>query len=834
MGKRLIISVLGSAVAMASAAGAVPLPQDALISPDGKHAVWRTPDGNGLVGVERKGATAPWGSPRPLLAVRGLVAPPVFSPDGRRIAFANPRGGYATGGWGPMRHFDWGFIAVYDFASGKLSYVNPGFARDDQPSWSADGRSLSYVRHVEGLADEHLTSPVDAPLPAAPAMLRTLLAAPALTQASRSGDGRAIAFSSREGPLRAVYFAKTGTPARALVRFPGDDGQELSGIALSRDGTLLAFVRGGEPNSKDEIANPVSVTTPPERQIWLLDTAAPAKPRLLATGSSPIFSPDGSRLIWRTERGVTTAALATAGGKTIVGTPAPLLPGPTDQLTLSPDGLHLAYVRAGFVETFGLTDGNQRAFAKPAEAKDSDPVWSPDSRLVAFRRTIGPDPYILAREGYVGDYAAKTPWSIWAADARGGEPKQLWQAKPGIGSAYYPLDQDATAAGVERGQLLWSTRDAIAFVWERDGWRHLYAIPAAGGEAKLLTPGDGEVESAALAADGASLVYSTNIGDLDRRHIVSVGFDGSAPTPVAAGPINAWGATPLPGGKVAYIATDWTTPPAMMIGDAAGSTQAVGGPLPWRAPAGMVKPEPVSFKGSDGETAFGQLFTPAHPNGCGVIFVHGGIKRQMLLGFHYMEPYSNLYEMNQYLAAQGCAVLSVEYRSSIMRGYAFRNAPAWGYTGASEVKDVVGGAEYLKSRADLGVRHIGIYGLSWGGYLTAQALARHSDIFEAGFDMAGVHEFPGERRRNSPVAAIDGWRSPLLLMQGDDDRNVDFSQGMLLDQMLRTQRPQVPLSIRVFPNEIHDLNLTDADIAAAYAEGSAFLLAHLAPTAPGK
>jgi dipeptidyl aminopeptidase/acylaminoacyl peptidase len=825
-----------AALATAVAAAMPGLPNDAILSPNGTRAIWRTSDRTGVMGVMRKASNAAWSNPKKLLTIHGLVARPVFSPDGSRIAFANPRGGYATGGWGPMRNFAWSFIAVYDFAAARLSYVNPGFARDDAPAWSADGRSLSYVRRVEGLADQKLTSPLAEPARTAPAALRTLLAAPAVAQASRSGDGRTIAFASREGAVRGIYFAQAGSPARAMVRYADDDGQELSGVALSQHGTLLAFVRGSAPNSRDEIANPNSLTNPPARQIFLVDTGAPGTPRLLATGWSPLFSPDGTRLIWQTAGGVMTAPLSTAAGKVTVGTPEPLLPGPVDQLSFSPDGTRLAYVRTSFVETYDLTDGSLHALQKPADARDSDPVWSPDSRRIAFRRTTGTDPFIVAREGYTGDYASKTPWAIWAADVHGGEPKQLWQAKAGTGSAYYPLDQDATASGVDRAQLFWSTRDAIAFVWERDGWRHLYAIPTGGGEARLLTPGDGEVESAALSFNGAGLVYATNIGDLDRRRIMAVGFDGVAPSPIAAGMASAWGATPLAGGKTAYISADWANPPAMMVRDATGTTSAVGGTLPWTKPAGMVEPQPVSFRATDGETAYGQLFRPAASNGCAVVFVHGGIKRQMLLGFHYMEAYSNLYEMNQYLAAEGCVVLSVEYRSSIMRGYAFRNATDWGYGGASEVRDIAGAAAYLKSRADLGVRHIGIYGLSWGGYLTAQALARHSDIFEAGFDMAGVHEFAGERRKNSPVAAIDGWTSPLLLMAGDDDRNVDFSQDMLLYQALRTRRPQVPVSIRVFPNEVHDLNLTYAHIVAAYAEGSGFLLARLGgagPAVPG-
>jgi hypothetical protein len=91
------------------------------------------------------------------------------------------------------------------------------------------------------------------------ALLETLLGTPLIYQPARSADGRALAFAAREGRERAIYFARLGDAERRLIRYGGDDGQELTQIALSRDGALLAYVRGGEPNSKGEIPNPRSL-----------------------------------------------------------------------------------------------------------------------------------------------------------------------------------------------------------------------------------------------------------------------------------------------------------------------------------------------------------------------------------------------------------------------------------------------------------------------------------------------------------------------------------------------------------------------------------------------
>jgi dipeptidyl aminopeptidase/acylaminoacyl peptidase len=297
---------------------------------------------------------------------------------------------------------------------------------------------------------------------------------------------------------------------------------------------------------------------------------------------------------------------------------------------------------------------------------------------------------------------------------------------------------------------------------------------------------------------------------------------------MTSGASSQWSPTPTASGSLAYIEAGWAKPPIVIWQDSTHHLTAAGPAAPPAFPAArMVQPRAVSFPGIDGGTAYGQLFVPSKPTGCGVVFVHGGIKRQMLLGFHYMDAYSNLYELNQYFAARGCAVLSVEYRSSIMRGYAFRNAPGWGVAGASEYLDVLGGANYLKSRSDLRIKNIGIYGLSWGGYLTAQALARNSDVFKVGFDMAGVHSFPGAAFKYSPMAFAGQWRSPVYLAAGDDDRNVDFNQTIELIQALRSNPQQVEVVQKVFPNETHPLSLTFEHLTDLYWDGSEFMLDHL-------
>ncbi len=161
-----------------------------------------------------------------------------------------------------------------------------------------------------------------------------------------------------------------------------------------------------------------------------------------------------------------------------------------------------------------------------------------------------------------------------------------------------------------------------------------------------------------------------------------------------------------------------------------------------------------------------------------------------------------------------------------MRGYEFRNAAGWGNAGASEMLDVAGAATYLRNHSELGVQRVGIWGLSWGGYITAQALARQPDLFQAGFDLAGVHEFFGDRAQSSPEAAIMGWRAPVFLVHADDDRNVDFYQGMSLAAELR-RNPNIETVLRAVPDEEHDMISTFDNMVSVYSEGAAFLVKHL-------
>ncbi|HTX41243.1 MAG TPA: prolyl oligopeptidase family serine peptidase [Acidobacteriaceae bacterium] len=694
-----------------------------------------------------------------------------------------------------------------------------------------------------------------------PSVLLTLLCSPAPAQSDASGPftleqvmnapfnsdltaapaSDAFAWVADVEGKRNIWVAVRGGDgysSREITSYESDDGQEIHGLAWSPDAKYLLYVRGGSSDNPEHMApNPAHLPHGAEEDVWLIAVDGGA-PRKVGEGRSPTFSPSGDLVTWFSLGQIWYESPADVGTKP----PQSIqVYGSCSSFVWSPDGTQLAFVSGrgthSFIGVFS-PKADTLSYVDPGTSHDISPVWSPDGRQIAFVRV----PY-FKDEDFDGPQRTGEPWSIRVADVATEQGHTLWKADPGQGSVFRALDADS--------QLYWTADQHLIFPWEKDGWLHFYAVPAQGGAARLLTPGDFEAENAAFSPDRRTVVFSSNQGDSERRHIWEVSATSSEPTALTHG--EGIETQPVFGSDdrtVAVLRSDARVPirPAV-IADSGQLRDLAPQAIPATFPATqMAVPRPVIYSATDGMKIHGDLFLPPGDAPCerhpAVVFVHGGSQRQMLLGWHYMGYYSNAYALNEYLASRGYVVLSINYRSGIGYGLDFREALQYGSTGASEFRDVEGAGLYLRSRCDVEPKHIGIWGGSWGGFLTALALARGSDLFAAGADMSGVHDWNIDHPDNfdisdtatdqdarwklawesSPLASVKDWRSPVLLVQGDNDDEVPFLQTLQLASALRRQ--SVDVQQLIFPDEVHDF-LLFRDWMAAYSATAEFFEKHL-------
>ena len=633
-------------------------------------------------------------------------------------------------------------------------------------------------------------------------------------------DADRIAWIEYEEGRRNVYTAAApGFEPVRLTRYEDDDGRDLSNLRISDDGSTLVFLRGHTPNGDGWIANPASDPRGAERAVWAVSTAG-GEPWRVVEAWNVALSPDGEWVAYAKDGAIYRAPVNP--GVVTVEPERPLFSvfGSQGSPVWSPDSRKLAFVSDredhSFIGVYD-TDNPGITYLGPAVDRDTSPTWSSDGMKVAFIRRPGlpfgaradlgdanpddlPDGMTEAR------FAGGHDFSIWVGDARTGEAREVW---------HNAADDEIHR---EVRSVIWAG-DHIIFQAEPDGWRRYYSVAAAGGTTSPveLTPGDGIAEYISLSPDGRTLFYATNAGDIDRRHLWRVPTSGGDARQLTHGDgIETYPAALASGSHVAVMYADASQPLTVAVVPADGGEARTIRELPDRYPLDLhVVPEAVTLEAEDGYEFYNQLFLPPDlrpgERRPAMIFIHGGSRRQMLLGYHYMHFYHMAYGINQYFANKGYVVLSVNYRSGIGYGREFRNAPGRGRLGNTEYRDIKAAGEYLRDRADVDPARIGLWGLSYGGILTAQGLARDSDLFAAGVDIAGVHLWGNSidpetvSYQSSSVAEVENWTSPVLLIHGDDDRNVEFSQTVGLVQLLRAQG--VPHELIVFPDDVHDFLL---------------------------
>ncbi len=626
-----------------------------------------------------------------------------------------------------------------------------------------------------------------------------------------SPEGDRIAWVFNQEGRRNIWVAEgPDYKARMLTQYNQDDGQELGGLTFNYDGTVIIYVRGGDTNRAGEYPNPTSNPDGVKQQVWAISFEG-SDPWLLGSGHNPVTSPVENKIVFLTRSGVRLAAIAKQPKAQMLF----LARGRNSSPVFSPDGSKLAFTSSREDHSFiGVYDFSDHAISwiSPSVDMDGYPAWSPCGKFVAFIRFPGRTGRSFGRGG--------RPFSLWVADIAQGTAVQVWQCPNSTGgfSQYYPAET-----------LIWAAEGHLVFYSEHEQWMHLYSLVLKDKSVLCLTPGEYEVENSFLSKDGKTVIFNSNSGDIDRRHLWAVPVEGGKVKPLTSGTGLEWSpCLTSESNDLVFLCSTAIQPAAPGIIKKNDNRKRLIAPglLSENFPLkDLLEPEQVVIKAPDGLTVHCQLFLPkGAKNGDkrpAVIFMHGGPIRQMMLGWHMRGYYHNAYAMNQFLANKGYVVLSVNYRAGIGYGYAFRTAPNQGPRGASEYQDIVAAGRYLQNRPDVDPNRVGLWGGSYGGLLTAMGLARNSELFAAGVDLHGVHDWSmrGRRRsgggwgiqgedlmsiayQSSPVADVDFWTSPVLFIHGDDDRNVDFIQTTDLVLRLRKLK-KAKIELLIFPDEVH-------------------------------
>ncbi|MCK5651179.1 MAG: PD40 domain-containing protein, partial [Gemmatimonadetes bacterium] len=427
-----------------------------------------------------------------------------------------------------------------------------------------------------------------------------------------------IAWIAFERGMRNVYTAATPDfePMR-LTRWMADDGTDLTDIRISDDGEVVVFVRGHFPNRVGWVANPSSDPQGGEEAIWAAGTRG-GDPWRVVEGSDPVLSPDGRWVLYVKEGQIYRASVDPGTAVEDADDSPPLFRawGENGEPVWSPDGRRIAFVSEREDHSFiGIYDTERPAvtYLAPGVDRDDQPVWSPDGSHVAFVRQPGlpfgsraerprsvPDSLIpegIQEARFAGGYDL----SIWVADVATGKGEEVWHNPP-------------SGSGINNLRNLMWGGEHLLFEAEPGNWRHFFSVRASGhdGAPIELTPGDGLTEHVSLSADGKTLYYATNVGDIDRRHLWKVSTAGGRARQLTHGEsIVTYPAVLASEEGVAVLVAGPRLPQSVGVVSSGGGEARVITPLPDRFPFdAQVGPEAVTLTAEDGFEFYNQLFLP--------------------------------------------------------------------------------------------------------------------------------------------------------------------------------------------------------------------------------
>jgi dipeptidyl aminopeptidase/acylaminoacyl peptidase len=558
-------------------------------------------------------------------------------------------------------------------------------------------------------------------------------------------------------------------------------------------------------------------------------------------------------------------------------------PEPESNVALSPDGKRVAMVRGNALYARSIADGSEAVVFRGDKAIGGV-NWTPDGTRLLFnygaqtiRHEQTPE-YSGAKIIYT--ISERRPGESMVVPASGGAPVAL----PRIGGAgprgwidatHFVVDRqsadfkrrtiavadiaggDARTVHEDVDEKFWSIPGQaepgaqpspdgkwIAFISDRDGWDHLYVMPAAGGAASQITKGKFEAWRPAWSRDSTRIAFDANEPEHPGDRYIGIATIGSDPakatvTTLATGRGTSTSPMWSPDGtRILYQHTDAHNAADLWVADAPKPGASAMASTPRRMsdsmPAGIdksifVEPEFVHYPGPDGQQVPGWLFVPKnldrskkHP---AIVWIHGDGINQNYNGWHVQRNYAVYYSFHQYLLQKGYVVFAPDYRGSIGYGRAWRQG-VYMDVGGKDAKDAWMAANYLKSLPYVDGERLGVWGLSYGGFFTLIAATDQPTLFRAAVDVAGVADYamyyedpyhggwtasrigtpeqsPKVYAQASPLSHVDRLARPLLILHGTSDVNVPYLHSVrLIDELLKKGKGDL-ISFMTYPGEFH-------------------------------